>query len=285
MSLSNGESSSAPYVASPADDNVSIPEVGSCDIGEGGGDPICRLLLIFDDMADEILDMITFLSKKRRTISEDIESNDKVGNEINASVAISLLDDEIVFSEEDFRHMDEPAEKNRCLAQKRPAKKFHKDDLAIRPPHELGLVSIRDKMWWYILKQVATPLNTMVKSMNGKFGADSNSVDKLSPLIVYTSGHNNRFNYNWEEVDHVFIPVFMDKKAHWILVDLDMSNLHLDVYNSSFKTIRDVAVLDVVEPLRQMILHIICHSKVLTRDIPVCQSHCARIFHIKQMGE
>ncbi|KAL2530903.1 Papain-like cysteine peptidase superfamily [Forsythia ovata] len=174
------------------------------------------------------------------------ETNDKVGNEINASVAISLLDDEIVFSEEDFRHMDEPAEKNRCRAQKRPAK---------------------------------------VKRMNGKFGADSNSVDKLSPLIVYTSGHNNRFNYNWEEVDHVFIPVFMDKKAHWILVDLDMSNLHLDVYNSSFKTIRDVAVLDVVEPLRQMILHIICHSKVLTRDIPVCQSHCARIFHIKQMGE
>ncbi|KAL2514021.1 Ulp1 protease family [Forsythia ovata] len=63
-------------------------------------------------------------------------------------------------------------------------------------------------------------------------------------------GHNNRFNTNWKEVDHVFIPVFMDQKSHWILVDLDMSNLHLDVYNSSFKTIRDIAVLDAVEPLQ-----------------------------------
>ncbi|KAL2520173.1 Papain-like cysteine peptidase superfamily [Forsythia ovata] len=130
--------------------------------------------------------------KKRRMISEDIESNDKVGNEINAIAPMSLLDDEIVFSEEDFRHMDESAEKNRCRAQNRPAKK----------------------------------------------------------------------------VDHVFLPVLMDQKAHWILVDLDMSNLHLDVYNSSFKTIRDVVVLDAVEPLRQMISHIIRHSKVLTHDIP-----------------
>ncbi|KAL2548394.1 sentrin-specific protease 6-like [Forsythia ovata] len=60
----------------------------------------------------------------------------------------------------------------------------------------------------------------------------------------------------------------MDKKAHWILVDLDMSNLHLDVYNSSFRTIRDVAVLDAVEPLRQMMPHVLRHSKILIRDIP-----------------
>ncbi|KAL2548409.1 Uncharacterized protein Fot_09939 [Forsythia ovata] len=33
------------------------------------------------------------MSKKRRTTSEDIQSNDKVGNEINASVPISLLED------------------------------------------------------------------------------------------------------------------------------------------------------------------------------------------------
>ncbi|KAL2520201.1 hypothetical protein Fot_24124 [Forsythia ovata] len=60
--------------------------------------------------------------KKRRTISEDIESNDKVGNEINAIAPMSLLDDEIVFSEEDFRHMDKSAGKNRCRAQNQPAK-------------------------------------------------------------------------------------------------------------------------------------------------------------------
>ncbi|KAL2518404.1 sentrin-specific protease 6-like [Abeliophyllum distichum] len=47
-----------------------------------------------------------------------------------------------------------------------------------------------------------------------------------------------------------------------------MSNLNLSVYNSSFKTIRDVAVLDAVEPFRQMIPHIIRHSNILTHDIP-----------------
>ncbi|KAL2509263.1 Ulp1 protease family [Forsythia ovata] len=85
------------------------------------------------------------------------------------------------------------------------------------------------------------------------YSYDSKSADKLTPLLIYPNGKNNRFNSNWEEVDRVFIPVFMDKKAHWILVDLDIANWHLYVYNSSFKTIRDVDVLDIVEPLHQMI--------------------------------
>ncbi|KAL2547668.1 Ulp1 protease family [Forsythia ovata] len=62
------------------------------------------------------------MSKKRRTVSEDIQSNNKLGNEINASAPISLLDDEIVYSEENFRHMDESVEKIRYRGQKRPAK-------------------------------------------------------------------------------------------------------------------------------------------------------------------
>ncbi|KAL2497104.1 Ulp1 protease family [Abeliophyllum distichum] len=107
-----------------------------------------------------------------------------------------------------------------------------------------------------------------VKSINGKYRTDSNSINKLMPLLVYPNGHNSRFNTSWREVDHVFIPVFMDKKSHWILVDLDMSNLHLDVYNSLFKTVRDAAILEAVEPLRLVIPHIICQSKVLNHEIP-----------------
>ncbi|KAL2558039.1 Uncharacterized protein Fot_02778 [Forsythia ovata] len=56
-------------------------------------------------------------SKKRRTISEDIESNNKVGNEINASAAICWMM-KIVFSEEDFSHMDELAEKKSMSCSK-----------------------------------------------------------------------------------------------------------------------------------------------------------------------
>ncbi|KAL2518228.1 hypothetical protein Adt_14475 [Abeliophyllum distichum] len=61
-------------------------------------------------------------SKKRKTMSRDTESSDKCGNKIIATASISLLDDEIVFSEEDFRHMDESVERNQCHSQKRLAK-------------------------------------------------------------------------------------------------------------------------------------------------------------------
>ncbi|KAL2479954.1 hypothetical protein Adt_32920 [Abeliophyllum distichum] len=75
-------------------------------------------------------------SKKRRTISEDNESNNKFGNEINASASMSLLDGKIVFSEEDFRHMDESAEKIDVVLKRDllRLKKFYKDDLAIHLP-------------------------------------------------------------------------------------------------------------------------------------------------------
>ncbi|KAL2553225.1 Uncharacterized protein Fot_06844 [Forsythia ovata] len=60
-------------------------------------------------------------SKKHRTISQDDESNDKFGKEINTNTSMRRQDDEIVFNEEDFRHMDESTEKTRLCAQKRPA--------------------------------------------------------------------------------------------------------------------------------------------------------------------
>ncbi|KAL2497103.1 Uncharacterized protein Adt_22653 [Abeliophyllum distichum] len=61
-------------------------------------------------------------SKKRRTMSGDTKSSYKCENKINASASVSLLDDEIVFSEEDFRHIDESVERNQSHSQKRPAK-------------------------------------------------------------------------------------------------------------------------------------------------------------------
>ncbi|KAL2488946.1 Uncharacterized protein Fot_42238 [Forsythia ovata] len=53
-----------------------------------------------------------------------------------------------------------------------------------------------------------------VKSINRKYISDSSSANKLTTLLVYPNGQNNRFNTNWREVDHIFIPVFMDQKSH-----------------------------------------------------------------------
>ncbi|KAL2533159.1 Ulp1 protease family [Abeliophyllum distichum] len=90
-------------------------------------------------------------------------------------------------------------------------------------------------------------------------------------LIILTSivccfpltGHKIWFNTNWGQVNHVFIPNFMDKRTHWILVHFDIYNWHLDVYNSSFKTIMDATVFDAIDPFRNIIPQVLRQSKVL----------------------
>ncbi|KAL2473764.1 Ulp1 protease family [Forsythia ovata] len=75
-----------------------------------------------DPIQDSRADNPGGMSKKRRTMSGDNENSDDMGHEINASASISLLDDEIVLSEEDFRHIDESVERYQCRTQKRHAK-------------------------------------------------------------------------------------------------------------------------------------------------------------------
>ncbi|KAL2526518.1 Ulp1 protease family [Abeliophyllum distichum] len=141
--------------------------------------------------------------------------------------------------------------------------KFHKDQLAIQPPMELEHVKIQSKMWWFCLNQVATPLNTMVRSIYDKSKKVINAIDKQTALLSYLTGDKIPFNSTWSDVDHVLIPIFMDKKAHWILGYFDIANWHINVYNSSFKTIRDVAVLDAVEPLQNVIPQLLCCLNIL----------------------
>ncbi|KAL2538556.1 Ulp1 protease family [Forsythia ovata] len=77
-----------------------------------------------------------------------------------------------------------------------------------------------------------------------------------------------QFNTNWGDVDNVFIPIFMEKRAHWILGHFDVANWHLDVYNSAYKTVRDVAVMDAIQPLLMVIPHLLRQSNVLKFEAP-----------------
>ncbi|KAL2519534.1 Ulp1 protease family [Abeliophyllum distichum] len=114
----------------------------------------------------------------------------------------------------------------------------------------------------------------MVRSIYDKSKKVINANDKQKALISYLTGELIPFNSNWGEVEHVLIPIFMDKKAHWILGHLDVANWHMDVYNSSFKTIRDNSVLDTVEPLRNVIPHLLRSSKVLKFEPPEVPLYC-----------
>ncbi|KAL2461007.1 Uncharacterized protein Adt_44427 [Abeliophyllum distichum] len=139
--------------------------------------------------------------------------------------------------------------------------KFHKDDLKISPAMDVGPVHVHSKMQW-------------VRTIFDQFKKDNKVLDKHNFITSYVTGNKIRFGNSWGDVDHVFILVFMDKHAHWILVHFDISNWHLDVYNSSFKTIRDVVVLNAVEPLRHIIPHLLQTTKVLSYGTPYASLSC-----------
>ncbi|KAL2513017.1 Ulp1 protease family [Abeliophyllum distichum] len=96
----------------------------------------------------------------------------------------------------------------------------------------------------------------------------NNQFPKKNPLLLYINGQRLQFNTNWGEVDNVFIPIFMEKRAHWILGHFDIENWHLDVYNSACKTIKDFAVMDAIQPLLNIIPHLLCQSNVLKFEAP-----------------
>ncbi|KAL2548775.1 Ulp1 protease family [Forsythia ovata] len=95
------------------------------------------------------------------------------------------------------------------------------------------------------------------------------------PATALSSGPvSSKFNTSWGEVENVFIPIFMEKRAHWILGHFDIANWHLDVYNSAYKTIRDVAVMDAIQPLLNIIPHLLRQSKVLKFEAPDSPLSC-----------
>ncbi|KAL2468637.1 Ulp1 protease family [Forsythia ovata] len=57
-------------------------------------------------------------------------------------------------------------------------------------------------------------------------------------------------------------------RAHWILGHFDIANWYLDVYNSAYKTIRDVVVMDAIQPLLNIIPHLLRQSNVLKFEAP-----------------
>ncbi|KAL2505248.1 Uncharacterized protein Adt_20869 [Abeliophyllum distichum] len=116
--------------------------------------------------------------------------------------------------------------------------------------------------------------DTKIRGIFENFKKDLNPNVKHNSLLFYLTEHKIWFNTNWGQVDHVFISVFMDKCAHWILVHFDINTWHLDVYNSSFKTIRVVAVFDAVEPLQNIIPHLLRQSNVLNFLLPESSLSC-----------
>ncbi|KAL2488550.1 hypothetical protein Fot_41842 [Forsythia ovata] len=58
--------------------------------------------------------------KKQKISSRSRDCNDELDNQTISQTSLNLLDDDIIFSEEDLRHIDESAEKNCVQFQKVP---------------------------------------------------------------------------------------------------------------------------------------------------------------------
>ncbi|KAL2486738.1 Uncharacterized protein Adt_31494 [Abeliophyllum distichum] len=121
-----------------------------------------------------------------------------------------------------------------------------------------------------------------LKCIYDKFVKDQISIDKDKSLFLYLTRQKIWFIEAWGLVEHIFIPVFIDKRAHWILLHFDTIKWQLDVYNSSFKTIRDVAVLEAIELIRTRIPHLLRKLKVLQFVPPDSQLPCRIYKDIRQ---
>ncbi|KAL2512711.1 Uncharacterized protein Adt_18311 [Abeliophyllum distichum] len=193
--------------------------------------------------------------------------------------------------------------------------KFHRDDLHIHPSWVLVLIHIDSKMWWYELHQVATLLNDrhidamfyffrMMLKLSGcnkiratttdctfdvkirrifeKFSKDTNAIAKHSSLLLYLTGYKIPFNTHWREVDHVFIPICMDKRANWILGHFDIRKWCINVYNSCTRSIRDAYVFSAVESFRTFIPYLLRQSNVFKFELPNSPLSCTIIKDIPQ---
>ncbi|KAL2534266.1 Uncharacterized protein Adt_07617 [Abeliophyllum distichum] len=194
---------------------------------------------------------------KQRNSNQIQRSSDVVVSEKDNQSPGNQLDDGMQFSEEDFRSIDESVNKNASSDMKGKSK--HIDAM---------FYYLRMRMKFNGMNETRATctdclFNVKIRSTFHKFINDRKVIEKQNSLLSYVIGNKIWFGNNWRDINHVFIPVFMDKRAHWILAHFDIANWHLDVYNSSFKTIRDVTVNHAVEPLRHTIPYLICQTKVL----------------------
>ncbi|CAA2974447.1 Ulp1 protease family, C-terminal catalytic domain containing [Olea europaea subsp. europaea] len=87
----------------------------------------------------------------------------------------------------------------------------------------------------------------MVRSAFKHCREDIRAISNFRSLVEYVNGDYVHCDARWADVEHVLIPIMMEKKAHWILVHFDIEGERLLVYNSSRMTVRERIVTSDVE--------------------------------------
>ncbi|KAF3658843.1 hypothetical protein FXO38_10319 [Capsicum annuum] len=90
--------------------------------------------------------------------------------------------------------------------------------------------------------------------------ASLNAGGKEYHLIEYISGFHMHATVSWHTVDHMFIPVHIKAKHHWVLTVISFSHRCIYVYDSLSAASHDVVVLIEIEKLAEV--------------IPICLSAC-----------
>ncbi|KAM3308628.1 hypothetical protein P3S67_010372 [Capsicum chacoense] len=80
-----------------------------------------------------------------------------------------------------------------------------------------------------------------------------NSGGKEYHLNDYINGFCMHEIVPWYTIDHIFIPINIKDKHHWILAVLSFNDRCIYVYDSLSSAVHDVGVLDEVEKLAEII--------------------------------
>ncbi|KAF3618821.1 hypothetical protein FXO37_34007 [Capsicum annuum] len=157
------------------------------------------------------------------------------------------------------------------------------------PVINFGILSVEDKNWFYVM---GTPsqtwsdeqINVCLYYLRKKFKYDLNISYKFSTvdcnfmnivttvfdvyklndetlnaggkkyhLNEYISGFRMHATVSWHTVDHMFIPVHINAKHHWVLAVISFNHRCIYVYDSLSAAGHDAAVLTEIEKLAKII--------------------------------
>ncbi|KAF3684452.1 hypothetical protein FXO38_00282 [Capsicum annuum] len=115
------------------------------------------------------------------------------------------------------------------------------------------ILSVEDKNWFYVM---VTPSQTW----SDEDDATLNASGVKYHLNESVSGFRMHATVSWHTVDHMFIPVHVKAKHHWVLAVISFNHRCIYVYDFLSAAGHDAAVLTEIEKL--------------AKDIPICLIEC-----------
>ncbi|KAK4719406.1 hypothetical protein R3W88_017744 [Solanum pinnatisectum] len=111
-----------------------------------------------------------------------------------------------------------------------------------------GVDLVDNKNWFYKLSSKGQLLNDSYADLDN----DVCCVDEEHIIGEYIRGYKVHAGIPWYLVDHIFVPVNVKNKFHWVLAVVSRNDKRIDVYDSYRAAGHDAAIKIEVKKLAQL---------------------------------